>query len=123
MAKDGFVHKVNALNAVAINTESGSMISSMTCFGEDPEMCLPSKELIVHTCEYGLLNNGDVKDCPIEISQKMRATDIFRVDTDFFIVSPYTQLHITKCCRGHEPLTQRNFFRNLLGFLLLVIAL
>ena len=106
LAKDNFIRKVNALSSAAVNTESGSMISSMTCFGEEPEMCLPSKEVIVHICEYGLLTNGDVKDCPIEISQKTRASDIFRVDTDLFIVSPYTELHITKRCRGREPLTQ-----------------
>ena len=105
LAKDNFIRKVNALNSVAINTESGSMISSMTCFGEEPEMCLPSKEVIVHTCEYGLLTNGDVKDCPIEIFQKTRSSDIVRVDTDSFIVSPYEELHITKRCRGLEPLT------------------
>ena len=52
LAEDGFVHKVDALNAVAINTESGSTISSMTCFGEDPEMCLPSKELCMFWCVF-----------------------------------------------------------------------
>ena len=106
LAKDNFVCNVNGMNSVAVNTESGSMISSLTCIGDEPELRMPSKEFVVPSCEFGLITNGDVRGCPIEIFQKTGSSDVILVDIDVFIVSPYAELSVIKCCRGQEPLTQ-----------------
>ena len=106
LAKDNFVRKVKGLNSVAVNTESGSMISSLTCIGDEPELCMPSKELVVPSCEYGLITNGDVRGCSVEIFKKNGSSDVVLVDTDLFIVSPYVELPVTTRCRGQAPLTQ-----------------
>ena len=106
LAKDNFVRKVNGLNSVAVNTESGSMISSLTCIGDEPKLCMPSKELVVPSCELGLITNVDVRGCPIEIFQKTGFSDVVLVDIDVFIVSPYVELPVIKRCRGQEPHTQ-----------------
>ena len=106
LGRDNFVRKVKGLNSVAVNTESGSMISSLTCIGDDPELCMPSRELVIPSCEYGLITNGDVKGCQIEIFSKTGSSDVVLVDTDLFIVSPYAELPVTTRCRGQEPITQ-----------------
>ena len=108
LAKDNFLRTVNALSSIVMNNERGSMISSMTCFGENPELCMRSKELVAHTCEYGFETNNGVKDCKIEILKKRGASDVVLIDADVFIVSPYERLPITKRCRGQAPYTQVN---------------
>ena len=67
---------------------------------------MPSRELVVPSCEYGLITNGDVKGCQIEIFPKTGSSDVVLVDTDLFIVSPYAELPVTTRCRGQEPITQ-----------------
>ena len=106
LARDNFVPKVEGLNSVAVNTESGSMISSLTCIGDEPELCLPSRELAIPSCEYGLIRNGDVEGCQIEIFPKTGSSDVVLVDTGLFIVSPYAELPFTTRCRGQELITQ-----------------
>ena len=91
---------------MAVNTESGSMISCLTCIGDKPELCMPSKELVVPSCEFGIITNGDVSDCQIEMFKKPGASDVVLVDTDLFIVSPYVELPVIKRCRGQGPFTQ-----------------
>ena len=106
LTRDNFVCKVNGLNSVAVNTKSGSMISSLTCIGDEPELCMPSKGLVVPSCESGLITNGDVKGCQVEIFSRTGSSDVVLVDTDLFIVSPYAELPVTTRCPGQEPITQ-----------------
>ena len=103
---DNFVRKVKGLNSVAVNTKSGSMISSLTCIGDEPELCMPSKGLVVPSCESGLITNGDVKGCQIEIFPRTGYSDVVLVDTDLFIISLYAELPVTTRCPGEEPITQ-----------------
>ena len=79
------------------------MISSLTCIGDEPELCMPSKEIMVPSCEFRLFTNGNVRGCPIKIFQKTGASDVVLVDTDLFIVSPYVELPVIRRCCGEEP--------------------
>lgn len=102
---DEHIRTVKGHSNIAVNTESGSVFWPQNCYGVNPKVCVPQKEILTPTCEWGLVTNNSLDLCTLEISkQKGKDADVFPLDLGNFVIVAYHKLPITLRCIGKPPL-------------------
>ena len=107
---DSLIGKVKGNNDIAINTESGRTFEPNYCYGKNPRICMPQKENLTPTCEYGLITNSSVNDCKIEISKRHNQTsDVYPLNDGHFVIVAYQNVEIITRCLGKPPIKETIF--------------
>jgi len=103
---DNYVRTFQGLKSVAVNTDTGSVFYPDDCIGVNPRLCLPSKEVLSPTCEYGLISNNSLNACKIVISKRNSSSDIFPLKLGTFVITPFEKLTVTMRCQGQSASAQ-----------------
>ena len=101
-----YIRTIKGLDRIAVNTNTGSAFYPRDCYGTLPRMCMPSKEVLTPTCEYGLVTNGSLNACNVEIAKKNVTSDIFPLTLGNFVVTPFEKLSVTLRCQGQTAETR-----------------
>ena len=102
-----YIRRVKGLNKIAVNTDTGSVFYPKECFGEKPRLCMPSKEILTTTCEWGIVTNNSLDLCIIEISKRNSSSEVFPLGIGNFVVTPYQPLDLTLRCSGKTAVTKQ----------------
>ena len=100
------IRTLKGLDRIAVNTNTGSTFYPNNCIGTNPRMCMPSKEILAPTCEYGLISNGSLIDCKIEIAKRSSSSYTYSLSIGNFVIAPFEKLSVTLRCQGQAAETR-----------------
>ena len=101
-----YIRQLKGLDRVAVNTDTGSTFSPRDCIGKNPRLCMPSKEVLSPTCEYGLVSNRSLQMCKVEIAKRNVTSDIFPLSLGHFVITPFETITVTMRCQGQTAETR-----------------
>lgn len=101
------IRVVKGHNDVVINTATGAVFWPKDCYGLNPRVCMPQKEILVPTCEWGLITNNSLDRCIIKISKRLNEdSDVFPLGIGTFVIITYKKLEVTLRCSGKAAMVK-----------------
>ena len=97
---------VKGHSEIMFNTETGAVFWPTDCFGNNPNVCIPGREIISPTCEKAIVTNSSLDLCVIQLTKKpTRNSDVYVLGVGHVVITPFVHVDITLRCSG-KPATK-----------------